>query len=104
MEVFLMTFIAIMFVGMLYKDFVLLKKIDKIHSEERTLVQLQVKNRQDLKEISEMLSLINEKQRFFQQFINSLPKEQPSTPIRPNNFDSLREAFKGPAREVNERN
>ena len=103
MEVFLITFIAIMVVAMLYKDFTLLKKIDKIHSEERTLIQLQVKNRLHLQEISDMVSLMNEKQKFLQQFINSLPKEPPQQPIRPNNFDSLREAFKGPAR-VDERN
>lgn len=103
MEVFLMTFIAVMIMGWLYKDFVLLRKIEKINTEERTLVQISVKNRQDIKEISEMVQMIGEKQKFFQQYINSLPKEPPQAPIRPNNFDSLREAFKGPAR-VDERN
>lgn len=47
-------------------------------------------------------SIMNENQRSMLSLVDNL---QTAKPIKPNNFDSLREAFKGPTRvEINERN
>jgi len=35
--------------------------------------------------------------------LSSLPSQAPQSPIKPNNWDSVREAFKGPVRVDNER-
>lgn len=73
-------------------NFLLYRQIRKINAAQVISQNLHRETHQALSDIVDQIDNIS-----------SLPPQAPQPPIRPNNFDSLREAFKGPVRVDNER-
>lgn len=88
MEVFCIILLMLLLVG----NFLLYRETRKISASLKTFESKQADHTIYLKHIFDI--------------VNSIPQANgaPQTPIKPNNWDSIREAFKGPTRvEINER-
>lgn len=95
-------------------QYIMYRKIDSVHSRINSLSDFHQKKydlieselsaiRNRIKEIDMQIgSFMNHQNRSILDLVDSL---QATKPIKPNNWDSVREAFKGPSRvEINERN
>lgn len=86
------------------KVYARLETISEYHERKYDSIEMQLSSiRRHIDEVNISLVAFNaEQRRSLVAFKDSL---EPTRPIKPNNWDSVREAFKGPVRvEINERN
>lgn len=88
-------FLTFLILCSLTMNFVLSKRIRDVIAEQKLSESRQGDHLIYLKNIFDLVNNINS--------VTSLTSQPPQSPIKPNNWDSMREAFKGPVRIENER-
>ena len=88
-------FLIFLILASLTANFLLSKKVQEIRAAQKISESKQGDHLIYLKNIFDLVNQVASQ--------SSLPSQLPQSPIKPNNWDSMREAFKGPVRIENER-
>jgi hypothetical protein len=84
-------------------NFLLYRQIRKINAAQKLSQNHQKETKENLDILLEDFGIFHSKVDTFLNSADLLSRDSAKAPMKPNNFDSLREAFKGPVRVDNER-